>query len=59
MPGSTTTRGRPASRGRDAGRVAFCRTEGIGTPKVAFAAQWLAYVFPCQRFAPTLTGRGA
>src|SRR5690349_6563468 len=39
---------------RDAGRVAFCRTEGIGTPKVAFAAQWLVDVFPCQRFAPTL-----
>ena len=27
MPGSTTTRGRPMSRDRDTGRIAFCRTE--------------------------------
>ena len=43
MPGSTTTRGRPMSRDRDMGRIAFCRTESIGAPKLVFAAQWLAY----------------
>jgi hypothetical protein len=59
MPGSTTTRGRRASRNYDAHRVAFCRTENIGTPKLVFAAQWLAYALPCQRFASVLAGRGA
>jgi hypothetical protein len=51
MPVSTTTRGRPMSRDRDIGRIAFCRTESIGAPKLVFAAQWLAYAIPCQRFA--------
>lgn len=33
-------------------RVAFCRLEGISAPGVkSYAAQWLAYVRPCQRFA--------
>jgi putative transposase len=32
MPGSTTTRGRPMSRDRDMGRIAFCRTESIAAP---------------------------
>ena len=59
MPGSTTTRGRPMSRDRDMGRIAFCRTESIGAPKLVFAAQWLAYAIPCQRFASPLTGRRA
>ena len=59
MPVSTTTRGRPMSRVRDMGRIAFCRTESIGAPKLVFAAQWLARAIPCQRFASTLAGRRA
>ena len=47
------------SRDRDMGRIAFCRTESIGAPKLVFAAQWLAYAIPCQRFAAPLTGRRA
>jgi len=46
MPVSTTTRGRPMSRDRDMGRIAFCRTESIGAPKLVFAAQWLACTIP-------------
>src|ERR1700748_2977461 len=42
------------SRDRDMGRIAFCRTESIGAPKLVFAAQWLAYAIPCQRFASPL-----
>ena len=57
MPVSTTTRSRPMSRDHDMGRIAFCRTESIGAPKLVFAAQWLAYAIPCQRFASPLTGR--
>jgi hypothetical protein len=56
MPGSTTTRGRRLSLDHDARSVAFCRTEDIGTPKLVFAAQWLAYALPYQRFATALTG---
>ena len=59
MPGSTTTRGQRASRVHDARRVAFCRTEDIGTPKLVFAAQWLAYALPCRRFAVVLADRCA
>ena len=59
MPGSTTTRGRPMSRYCDMGRIAFCRTESIGAQKLFFAAQWLAYAIPCQRFASPLAGRRA
>jgi hypothetical protein len=33
-------------------RVAFRSDDGVGTrDKVSFAAQWLAYAFPCRRFA--------
>lgn len=40
-------------------RVVFCRLEGIDTPvEKSFAAQWLAYMHPCQRFTYSLaTGR--
>ena len=34
------------SRDHDIGRIAFCRTESIGAPKLVFAAQWLAYAIP-------------
>jgi len=36
-------------------RVVFCRLEGIDTPvEKSFAAQWLAYALPCQRFMCSL-----
>jgi hypothetical protein len=47
------------SRNGDIPRIAFCRTQGIGTPKVTFGAQWLAYALPCQRFALALADRNA
>ncbi len=32
-------------------RFAFCRLDSISAPKgKSYAAQWLAYVRPCQRF---------
>lgn len=59
MPVSTTTRGRTASRDIGTDRVAFCRPEGIGAPNLFYAAQWLAYAYPCQRFAAGLATRHA
>ncbi len=59
MPGSQTTQGRAGTRALAPAHVAFCLFESIGTPNRIFAAQWLAYTLPCQRFAPTLTGTGA
>jgi hypothetical protein len=36
-------------------RVAFRQQYGVGARKKAdFAAQWLAYAFPCRRFAEAL-----
>jgi hypothetical protein len=41
-------------------RVAFHENDHVGTRDyLAFAAQWLAYVLPCRRFAATLTGASA
>jgi len=41
-------------------RMAFCRLDGISAPDVkSFAAQWLAYVYPCQRFARGLAAARA
>jgi hypothetical protein len=40
-------------------RIAFYWTESIGIPKLFYAAQWLAYAIPCQRFATFLTERHA
>jgi hypothetical protein len=39
VEGKIRTRGRPMSRDRDMGRIAFCRTESIGAQKLVFAAQ--------------------
>jgi len=39
--------------------MAFRRLEGVGTPEQTFAAQWLAYAFPCQRFDARLAARPA
>ena len=59
MTGSTTTQGQLMSRDGDMNCIAFCWTESIGAPKLSFAAQWLAYAIPCQRFATSFTGRHA
>ena len=60
MPGSTTTPGRAGARDVALARVAFRKWHGVGTQDViSFAAQWLAYVYPCQRFASHLTMRHA
>ena len=56
MPGSQTTQGRAGARALAPAHVAFCLFESIGTPDGVFAAQWLAYTLPCQRFVHTLTG---
>jgi len=52
MPGSNDD-AEPPGTGDDApGRVAFCRLESIGARvEMSFAAPWLAYARPCQRFA--------
>ena len=55
MLGSPTTRGRLVSCAIVTRRVAFCRTENIGTPNLSYAAQYLACALPCERFTPTLT----
>jgi hypothetical protein len=59
MPGSQTTWGRTKARAIAPARVAFCLFESIGTPEGIFAAQWLAYTLPCQRFAQDLAAMGA
>jgi hypothetical protein len=38
----------------DTSRVAFCGTENISTPNLSYAAQYLAYALPCERFTPAL-----
>jgi len=55
MPGSATTRGRLVSCDDDTHHLAFCWTENISAPNLAYAAQYLAYTLPCQRFACSLT----
>lgn len=60
MPGSLTTPGRPGACDGAHGRVAFRYQDGVGTRDIgSIAAQWLAYVYPCQRFALHLTVRRA
>ena len=60
MPGSPTTPGRADTRVDVSVHVAFRENEHVGT-RIAqvFAAQWLAYVLPCRRFADTLAGADA
>jgi hypothetical protein len=56
MPGSLTTPGRPSACEGAPGRVAFRACNRVGTRnKFSFVAQWLAYAYPCQRFASHLT----
>ncbi len=51
MPGSATSRDRRCARVDAHPRVAFHRDKSVGVPIDNFAAQWLAYAFPCRRFA--------
>jgi hypothetical protein len=60
MPGSPTTPGRTGTRDDAPVHVAFRKNDHVGTRDyLAFAAQWLAYVLPCRRFAVTLTSADA
>jgi hypothetical protein len=55
MPGSQTAQGRSGARISAPARVAFRLNDSVGTPEeLNFAAQWLAYSHPCQRFAMCL-----
>src|SRR5271167_1750773 len=52
-----TTPGRLGARVIAPIRVAFRHRNDVGTrDEGTFAAQWLAYALPCQRFADALTG---
>ena len=60
MPGSMTTPGRWNACVSTFRRIAFRRTDSVSTQnKFPFAAQWLAYTFPCQRFDDALAGATA
>ena len=55
MPGFQTTPGRAGARTSAPDRVAFRPSNGVGTQnEVLFAAPWLAYTHPCQRFVMCL-----
>ena len=55
MPGSQTTPGRQGACVGAPRRVAFRVRNRVGTrDEIPIVAQWLAYAFPCQRFAPHL-----
>ena len=55
MPGSPTAPGRAGTRVNAPACVAFRSGDGVGTRNNdPFAAQWLAYAYPCRRFAYTL-----
>ena len=60
MPGSWTTPGRAGARAIAPVRVAFRVIKHVGLQiEIFFAAQWLAYALPCQRFAGILTNAAA
>jgi hypothetical protein len=55
MPGSTTTPGHPSACDGALGHVAFRALNSVGTRDInSIVAQWLAYAFPCRRFADIL-----
>lgn len=55
MPGSTTTPGQPSACDGALGHVAFRHLNSVGTRDInSIVAQWLAYAFPCRRFADIL-----
>ena len=56
MPGSWTTPGRAGARDYAPVHFAFRHVNGVGTrDQTGFAAQWLAYMLPCRRFADVFT----
>ena len=59
MPGSSTTQDRICARVDAHPRFAFRCDNGVSVPIDSFAAQWLAYMHPCRRFAPGLTADDA
>ena len=59
MPGSATSRDRRCARVDAHPRVAFRRDKSVGVPIDNFAAQWLAYAFPCRRFASGVAAENA
>jgi hypothetical protein len=60
MPGSATTPSCPSTCVRALGHVAFRYTDSVGTRKqFSIAAQWLACVLPCRRFAAILADADA
>ena len=60
MPGSPTTPGQLNARDIAFIRIAFRQRNNVGTRNEGtFAAQWLACVLPCQRFAAALTSSRA
>ena len=60
MPGSATTPGRLDACDDAPSRVAFRYRNSVGTRDIfSVAAQWLAYAYPCQRFASHLAVRHA
>ena len=60
MPVSSTTPGRLGARDIAPICVAFRQRNDVGTrDEGTFAAQWLAYALPCQRFAVALAGNRA
>ncbi len=57
MPVSKTTPGRLGARAIAPIRVAFRQRNDVDTQdEGTFAAQWLAYALPCQRFTDALAG---
>jgi hypothetical protein len=60
MPGSSTTPGRTGPRNNASVHVAFRDSDHVGARNyLAFAAQWLAYALPCQRFIGILADTDA
>jgi len=60
MPVSTTTPGRLGARDIAPIRVAFRQRNNVSArDEGSFAAQWLAYALPCQRFADALAATRA
>ena len=60
MPGSPTTPGRPGTRADAPVRVVFRDLKRVDTRRlICFAAQWLACVLPCRRFAYILADENA
>jgi hypothetical protein len=60
MPVSSTTPGRLGARDIAPIRVAFRQRNNVSAQnETTFAAQWLAYALPCQRFADALADNHA